>query len=258
MNQALYVVLRLFYNVLFHPLRSFPGPLPARATILASQKQILNGSFHQWLHELHLKYGSIVRYAPDQLSVIDPAVWKDVYGHRTTRLFTKDKVFYGPDPFGAASGMIRAENESHAQQRKLVAHAFSDKALKEQEGILKTYVKLLVKQLAKASEENGEVDMVKFYNYTTFDIMADLTFGEPLGLLHNSKYNAWITALFGNIQLLTFAGVLRRWPLLDYMLERYLPEHLKEKKRQHMLFSSERVDKRMQKETDHPDSKCAL
>lgn len=57
------------------------------------------------------------------------------------------------------------------------------------------------------------------------------------------------------MQLLNFAGVIKRWPLLDSLLERFLLEHLKEKKRQHLLFLSERVDKRMQRKTDRPDSK---
>jgi cytochrome P450 len=167
----------------------------------------------------------------------------------------KQRTFYGPDFYGNPPGILRADNASHAQQRKLVSNAFSDKALKEQEQILKGYAKLLVKQLAKASEQHEFIDIVRFYNYTTFDIMADLTFGEPLGLLQESKYIPWIAALFGSMKLLTVAGVVKRWPLLDGLLQRYMPKHLKEKRRQHLLFSSERVDKRMQKKTDHPDSK---
>lgn len=248
------MILRVFYNVFLHPLRSFPGPLAARASVLISQKKALDGTLPLWFHELHLKYGSIVRYAPGELSVIDPAVWKDVYGHRTASAFVKAKLFYGPDLYGNPPGMIRADNVDHGKQRKLVSHAFSDKALREQEGILKNYVKLLVEKLTKASQ-HGEVDMVRWYNYTTFDIMADLTFGEPLGLLHESAYTPWVAALFGSIKLITVAGVLRTWPVLDALLQRYLPKDLKEKRRKHMAFSSERVDKRMQRQTDRPDSK---
>lgn len=248
-----YVIFRVLYNLFFHPLRSFPGPVAARATILVSQRQTLKGSFPYWLHELHLRHGSIVRFAPDELSVIDSAVWKDVYGHRTTNLFTKPKAFYGPDNYGNPPGLIRSDNASHARQRKLVAHAFSDKALREQEQILKGYAKLLVKQLTSASANHREVDMVRFYNYTTFDIMSDLTFGEPLGLLQESKYVPWVAALFGSVRLLSATGIVLKWPLLDGFLQWCLPKGLKEKRRQHMLFSSERVDRRMQKQTDRPD-----
>ncbi|KAL1595171.1 hypothetical protein SLS60_009859 [Paraconiothyrium brasiliense] len=233
---VLYVFGRVLYNLFLHPLRSFPGPLSSRATILTSQREIVKGNFPFWLNELHRKYGPVVRYAPDELSTIDSRVWKDVYGHNTTRHFTKEKTFYGPDYYGNPAGLIRADNAGHAHQRKLVSHAFSDKALREQEDILKGYVKLLVKQLTEASKQHGEVDMVRFYNYTTFDIMADLTFGEPLGLLQQSKYIPWVSALFEND-----------------LLQRFLPKHLKEGRRQHMLFSSERVDKRMARVTDRPD-----
>ncbi|KAJ4303387.1 hypothetical protein N0V90_002280 [Kalmusia sp. IMI 367209] len=247
-----YVTLRVLYNVLLHPLRAFPGPLSARATILASQKASMNGTFPFWIHNLHLKYGPVVRFAPNEVSFIDAAVWKDVYGHRATN-FKKQQAFYGPDLYGNPAGMIRADNTSHARQRKLVSHAFSDKALREQEKMLKQYADLLVKQLARAVEKDGKVDIVRYYNFTTFDIMADLTFGEPLRLLQDSKYTPWVAALFGNIKMVTFTGVIRRWPILDSLLQRSLPEKIKEQRRQHMLFSSERVDKRLQRKTERPD-----
>lgn len=192
------------------------------------------------------------------MSIIDPAVWKDVYGHRTTSSFQKLKTFYGPDPYGDPPGLIRAENVSHGQQRRLVAHAFSDKALREQEAILKGYAKLLVEQVTKASKEQGEVDLVRFYNYTTFDIMADLTFGEPLGLLKEANYVPWVKAFFGNVKALTLIGVVKRWPMLDGILQKFIPKELKEQKKQHIRFSAERVDKRMQRKTDRPDSKFLI
>lgn len=178
------------YNIFLHPLRSFPGPLSARATLLTWQRVQFKGKPHLWLNEMHRKYGPVFRYAPNELSFIDSQVWKDVYGHRATA-FQKEKMFYGPDIFGHPPGLIRADDVSHARQRKLVSHAFSDKALREQETLLKGYVELLVKKLkeATAKNEEGKVDMMSWYNFTTFDIMADLTFGEPLKLLEGSAYS---------------------------------------------------------------------
>lgn len=217
-----------------------------------SQKKAVDGVFPVWIHELHLKYGPVVRHAPDELSFIDPAAWKDVYGHRASN-FQKSKVFYGPDPYGNPSGMIRAENASHGQQRKVVSHAFSDRALREQEDLLKQYTDLLVKRLTTKQEEQGKVDMVRFYNFTTFDIMADLTFGEPLRLLEDSRYTPWVAALFGNVKMVTFTAIIRRWPLIESILLRNLPAKIQAQRRQHILFSSERVDKRLQTETERPD-----
>lgn len=133
------------------------------------EKQILQGNIPKWLNELHTQYGPVVRYAPNELSFIDPGVWKDVYGHRATS-FTKDPGLYGPDSFGSPAGLMRSDNSNHARQRKLVSHAFSDKALKDQEGLLKTHVGLLIDKLDELAAENVPANMVDWYNFTTFDV----------------------------------------------------------------------------------------
>jgi hypothetical protein len=64
----------------------------------------------------------------------------------------------------------------------LVSHAFSDKALKDQEQLLKGYAATLVDQLKKvaAAEPDGKADLVDWYNFTTFDIMVKYTHNQLL------------------------------------------------------------------------------
>jgi cytochrome P450 len=168
------VALKILYNIFLHPLRSFPGPLLGRATLIEYQRQTLKGYSHLWIHDLHKKYGPVVRFSPNVLSFIEPEVWKDVYGYKATSFHKEVQFFYGPDAYGSPPGIVRADNISHARQRKLVSHAFSDKALKEQEYLLKSYVETLVEQLKKiaTAKDGGQADLVKWYNFTTFDIMV--------------------------------------------------------------------------------------
>lgn len=205
-----------------------------------------------WIHELHQKYGPVVRYAPNELSFIDPGIWKDVYGHRATD-FTKQYAFYGSDPFGHPPGLIRSDNIAHARQRKLVSHAFSDKALRDQEQILKGYARLLISKLKETVARDGKADLVNWYNFTTFDIMADLTFGEPLKLLQDSEYSPWVKSLIDNIKMIMFMNIVRRWQLLDSLLQRFIPAKLKQQRKVHMEHSIDRVDKRLARTTDRPD-----
>jgi cytochrome P450 len=172
--KVVYVTSKVFYNIFLHPLRSFPGPLLCRATLIEYQRQLLKGYNHLWIRDLHKKYGPVVRISPNLLSFTEPEVWKDVYGHKATSFNKELKYFYGPDPYGQPGGLLRADNVNHARQRKLVNHAFSDKALKDQEYLLKGYVEILVEQLKRiATQKNGDtVDLVKWYNFTTFDIMV--------------------------------------------------------------------------------------
>jgi hypothetical protein len=48
-----------------------------------------------------------------------------------------------------------------------------------QEPLLQDYVDQFINRLKeKTSADSEAVDMVKWYNWTTFDIIADLVFGE--------------------------------------------------------------------------------
>ncbi|KAH7410057.1 cytochrome P450 [Phaeosphaeria sp. MPI-PUGE-AT-0046c] len=181
-----------------------------------------------------------------------PEVWKDVYGRRASS-FQKDIQFsYGPDVYGGAPGIVRADNESHSRQRKLVSHAFSDKALKDQESLLKSHVGILTEKLEKIAASGSVTDMVKWYNFTTFDIMSDLTFGESLNQLTGSKYSDWVEAVFGFVKAVSYARIGREWGLTG-LLHALLPADIKAKRQGHINFAAENVDKRMAQKTERPD-----
>ncbi|KAF2823032.1 cytochrome P450 [Ophiobolus disseminans] len=250
-----YVFTKIVYNVFLHPLRSYPGPLLARATLLVYQREIMKGYSHIWFQDLHKKYGPVVRCSPNILSFLEPEVWKDVYGYKSPS-FAKDVYhFYGPDPHGEPPGLLRADDISHARQRKLISNAFSDKALKEQEQLLKGYVQTLVERLTDIArgKDGGKTDIIEWYNFTTFDIMADLTFGEDLGQLRNSSYSPWVTALFGFVKFVAIGRIGRDWPGLTRLLGLLVPAEIRAQGETHLNFAAEKVDKRMARKTDRPD-----
>ncbi|KAF3004318.1 hypothetical protein E8E13_009274 [Curvularia kusanoi] len=249
---TLYVASKCLYNIFLHPLRSFPGPLSARASILAYHRKVLQGQTHKWVHDLHKRYGPVVRIAPNELSFNEADVWKDVYGHRASS-FQKAFVFYGPDIHGNPPGILRADNASHARQRKMVSHAFSDKALRSQEQMLKGYAGLLIQKLRDVAASNSPANIVEWYNFTTFDIMADLTFGEPLHQLTDSSYHPWVKAIFSHLKALSISRVCRAWPGLTRVLRALIPKDIKQKQKQHLAFAAGMIDRRMELKTEQPD-----
>ena len=56
------------YNIWLHPLRSYPGPLLARATSTYIAFLEMNGNLHHKTKEWHDRYGEVVRTAPHRLS----------------------------------------------------------------------------------------------------------------------------------------------------------------------------------------------
>jgi cytochrome P450 len=146
----------------------------------------------QWIQKLHETYGDAVRLSPTEVSFISgETAWPDIYGFRTgkhkTGAYLKDRTWY-PRPVNGEWHVINADEAGHSRMRRNLSHAFSDKVLREQEGLVQGYVDLLVQRLHDQVQEGLEaVDIMRWYNYATFDIITDLTFGEPLYCLRDKE-----------------------------------------------------------------------
>ncbi|KAL1793786.1 hypothetical protein ACET3X_008768 [Alternaria dauci] len=190
------------YRLYFHPLRKFPGPkhFAISGLPLAIENQ-LRGRFTKKILEYHEKYGDIVRTGPNHLSMNGTIGWPEVFGHsRGGRAeFSHWDDFYQIGDKSNQS-IFPTDRESHRRQRRLLAHAFSDAAIKEQEALIRQYVDKLFVQLRKQATLQEPTDMLKWYNFTTFDIIGDLAFGEPFHCLEDSDYHPFIAMIFVGIR----------------------------------------------------------
>lgn len=124
-----------------------------------------------------------------------------IYGHGTKgaagHVPTKAWERYGRAPNGSYN-LIVARDPDHSRMRKIFTPAFSDRALKQQEPLFVRYADLLVSKLREGVEANANQkwDMVRMFNFTTFDVMGDLTFGEPLHMLDNAEYVCTLDTIY--------------------------------------------------------------
>ena len=175
-----YALFTIIYNLYFHPLARFPGPKIAAATRLYYLKHLLTGRLPFNNTKLHKKYGSVVRIAPNELSLNTAEGWKDVYGTRAGKPeMTKNAHFYAAMSSGSAS-IIGSKRDRHGPLRRLVSHGFSERALREQEPLIQSYCDLMMKRLyVNCKGGNEMVDMVLWYNVSFVAIkllsLADLT-----------------------------------------------------------------------------------
>ncbi|KAL2884340.1 hypothetical protein SGCOL_000281 [Colletotrichum sp. CLE4] len=210
-----------------------------------------------WLSSLHAQYGDVVRIGASRLSIINGQAWKDIYAHKTggKKSFPKDPRMYGTDPNGHRNLITTLPDSDHSRLRRVFSPAFSERSLKAQAPLILSYVDQLMANIRRGikTDADAKFDMVKLYNLTTFDIMAELAFGESLGLLANSEYSEWVANIFDNLKNNAIAQVGREWTWLGTVVRMITPPKLKKAADMHFKHAIERVDRRLGRETDQAD-----
>ncbi|SMY28276.1 unnamed protein product [Zymoseptoria tritici ST99CH_1A5] len=223
------------YQLHFHPLASHPGPLLGRLTQLYDLYHAYIGDKHILYHHLHQKYGPIVRFSPNSLSINDPAALKTIYAHGAN---VQKSVFY--KCFRAAptaiSTLLATEKQHHARKRRIMGQAFSESALRGFEGFVVGHVEDLVGRIGEvvgsssSSSSRGQegekwsapLDMANWCNWLVFDIMGDLVFGRSFGTLGEKPENRRGIFLLGRAARRNYT--IAAMPMLLYTgLEKVLP-----------------------------------
>ncbi|KAK7409281.1 hypothetical protein QQX98_008521 [Neonectria punicea] len=249
-----YVVGKPIYNIFFHPLRKFPGPFLWRISGLAYQYSYMSGHMNRNILALHQVYGDVVRVAPDQLSFQNPDAWKEIMGHKKgvgNGENGKDKTFY----FQTWGDIIGSEREDHSRMRRILSHGFSSQSMQAQQPLITQYIDLLISRLRENSAGGTRpLDLVAWYNYTTFDIIGDLAFGEPFGCLSSSTMHPWVQMVFQNTKQLAMLTSIRRiFPAIDSLLAVCPPKGMVDKINSHLELVKANVARRMARLGPRPD-----
>ncbi|KAH8879018.1 putative cytochrome P450 [Thozetella sp. PMI_491] len=252
---ASYVVITLFYNVFLHPCRKFPGPLATRASRMPWVYWTLKGDHAFKIHELHQRYGPVVRTAPDEVSFIDPEAWKDIYGHRVGAAVNlpeipKSPEFYKPVKANPYS-IINAPRELHAILRRGLAHGFSEKSLREQESIIGNFVTLLMSRLREQTANGEAINISKWYNFTTFDVIGELTVGNSFNCLQNSDYHPWVKLIEKTPRSSGIRIAISALGLTS--LSMFVMRNILKTRVQHNALTKELLLQRIESKTERPD-----
>ena len=146
--------------------------------------------------------------------------------------------------------ILSANDADHARYRRLLSHAFSEKALRQQEYLQLQYIDLLISRLTDHARSNDPViDIVKWLNFTTFDIVGDLSLGESFHCLEESRYHGWVSILFSQFKSAAVLVSLRFFGL-DKIVKLLLPSSLLKKRVEHANFANERIHRRLNSNVD--------
>ena len=253
---ALYFGGRIIYNIYWHPLARFPGPKLHIATFIPYYWATWLGNEPMSTRKIHDDHGSVVRINPDTLSFISAQSWKDIYGYRQGRMQLPKSNTIVPEGWTRSLTWI-IDDTDHARVRGLLSPAFSERAMREQESLIMGYIDLLIQRLKAQirGPVEGEVDLAQWYNFTTFDIIGDLSLGQPFGNLESGKFHFWISNVFRGVKNLSRLTIVNAYPMLKAILicaARLYPRAL-EGQRVHREYTAAVMQERLATKTEKKD-----
>ena len=169
-------------------IRTIPGPPVAALSNLWLLYQSRLGHRYLSVDKAHKKYGKFVRIQPDHVSVADPDAIPTIYGHGNGFL----KAEYYDAFVSIQRGLFNTRDRSeHTRKRKIVSHTFSARSIGQFEQYIHCNIEDLVKQWTKLSDNAtksgktwADIDSLHWFNYLAFDIIGDLAFGAPFGMIN--------------------------------------------------------------------------
>jgi cytochrome P450 len=89
--------------------------------------------------------------------------------------------------------------------------------------------------------------------FFTFDVIGNLTFGEPFGCLADGGYHEWVAAIFKNVKASSFYRAAGYYPLLSKALKRFIPSGLRIRRQRHHALTVAKVRRRQERKVEHAD-----
>ncbi|KAF9774148.1 hypothetical protein IL306_007898 [Fusarium sp. DS 682] len=183
-----YLILKPFLNYLLDPLdlKKYPAPSFLAAT---TQFWILKETWFQRrsrsIHRQHEKLGDVIRIAPSLIIFNIPEAVPDIYGHSTARKLVKD-TFYDKIAGKERDIVNVIDHGDHSQRRKYLSNSFALKTVTDMEPVIRQNFQKLIDLLDSVAAENSNsqaLDIRRWFNYFTLDVIGDMAFGIPMGFL---------------------------------------------------------------------------
>ncbi|KAI2615220.1 cytochrome P450 [Hypoxylon sp. NC1633] len=239
------------YNLYLHPLRHIPGPPLWIAFPILRSIGMVRGKAEFQVHQAHAKYGEVVRISPHQISFINPQAWRDIYGHGHAEFPKSYPKGINMDP----NKIISANAADHFRFRRAMLPAFSGQALAQQEPLIRVYVDLLVQRLREVALTGRPTNMVRWYNFTTFDLIADLAYGTSMHGLEEGKSNVWLENISNLMRFMPILVLVGVSPIMGTLFKLLAGSKVRESQDKHLAHVAQLTNDRIyrRKQADRGD-----
>ncbi|KGO76743.1 Cytochrome P450, E-class, group I [Penicillium italicum] len=182
-------LLNTIYRRLRNPLSHIPGPEISKWTEAIYTYNWLNGKTPMYVHQLHEKYGPIVRISPDQIDICDTNAVKEI--HKTNSRFAKTDFYRKLTTGDVPTTFSTADRNFHTHHRRLLASPISDSSLTHLEPLIANRVRVAVDKITMDLKDHGATDVFKWWLFMATDIIGELTFGDSFRMLEVGKKNQY-------------------------------------------------------------------
>lgn len=167
--------------------------------------------------EFHKRYGNVVRIAPDELSFTHPDSWKEIQGH-----VKQGQLENGKDPkiydINFDTSLVSAPRDRHGPMRRTLAAAFSARAMAAQQPLINGFIDLLVQRLRERGENGAKsLNMTKWYEWATFDIIGNLALGESFECLKRSGSHPYVDNILNSLKFLPIRQAMHYFPIPAFL-----------------------------------------
>ncbi|KAF5974370.1 benzoate 4-monooxygenase cytochrome P450 [Fusarium coicis] len=207
---------RFTYRLYLSPLRKFPGPrLAASSNAWEIYHSLTNDRFRA-IHELHEKYGNVVRIGPNQVSVASPEAFLYVFVTKYSSFLKTD--FYatiqpGIGPKYAGLFNYISHKQAMAERRDLQP-PFSPGSLKHYEARFDEQLDILMGVV----KQRRKVDLFGIFKFFMLDVIGDLALNKSFGQVTSGKDHQYVIDFNNAFMLIglqnTFAPII---PLIPYL-----------------------------------------
>lgn len=174
---------------------------------------------HHSVLSLHEKYGPVVRLGPSELSFIDAAAWKDIYGlARQKEIERCHASFPALTPNDGKFDLLTSHRIEHAKYRKMLNPSFSEKSVAGYEPALMRNADNFISKLKAAAKVSDRINITKWFQWVAFDIVGDVVWGTPFDCIDEERNHPCLALSMDLVALASLVVLVARFNSLKIFL----------------------------------------
>ncbi|KAJ9653012.1 hypothetical protein H2198_007759 [Neophaeococcomyces mojaviensis] len=168
-------------------IREVPGSWIAKFTNLWRVSMVWSGNAHVRYCKLHEQYGSLVRLAPNFVSVSDTSIISTVYGINTKFLKSDFYIVFDTprDGMNMASMFSTRNPEHHKTLKRPVAQKFAMTSIRSLEPLVDPCSDIFTDAMQASAGQI--VDLGTWLQWYAFDVIGAITFNRRFGFMEKQR-----------------------------------------------------------------------